>query len=76
VLENLIATGKIRHGGNKVLHWMIGNAAVREDSNNNIKPLKPKPGSPERIDGVISLVMALGVHLNKPADLNPDIFFL
>ena len=55
---------------------MIGNAAVREDSNNNIKPLKPKPGSPERIDGVISLVMALGVHINKPPELNPDIFFL
>lgn len=76
VLENLIASGKIRHNGNKVLSWMIGNVAVREDASSNIKPIKPKPGSPERIDGVISLVMALGVYINKPADLNPDIFFL
>ena len=76
LLENLIASGKIRHGGNKILSWMIGNAAVRVDSSGNIKPIKPSPGSPERIDGVISLVMALGVHSNQKTEPAPDIFFL
>jgi phage terminase large subunit-like protein len=65
MLENLIATGRLRHDGNLVLSWMAGNVSVKIDSNDNIKPIKPKPGSPQRIDGIVSLVMSLGAFTSS-----------
>jgi phage terminase large subunit-like protein len=65
LLENLVVSGKIRHGGNKVLTWMAGNASVKVDANGNFRPVKPKQGSAERIDGIISLIMALGIYSAK-----------
>tara|TARA_B100001741_G_C16542593_1_gene595090 strand:- start:442 stop:2028 length:1587 start_codon:yes stop_codon:yes gene_type:complete len=65
LLENLIASGKLRHGNNKILNWMVGNCSVKVDASGNMKPIKPKAGSPERIDGVVSLVMALGAHSSE-----------
>ena len=73
LLENLIVSGKIRHGGNLVLSWMAGNASVKVDASGNIRPVKPKPGSPERIDGIVALVMALGVQSSqKPPEEVPE----
>lgn len=73
LLENLCASGKLRHGDNKVLNWMISNASVKIDAGGNIKPVKPKSGSPERIDGVVSLVMALGIHSSqRPQEEKPQ----
>jgi len=65
LLENLVVSGKIRHAGNKVLTWMAGNASVKVDANGNFRPVKPKQGSAERIDGIISLIMALGIYSAK-----------
>jgi phage terminase large subunit-like protein len=62
LLENLVISRKIRHSGNPVLSWMAGNVSVSTNSNGDIKPTKPKPNSAERIDGIVSLVMALGVQ--------------
>jgi len=55
-------SGRIRHGGNPILSWMAGNASVKVDASGNIKPIKPPHGSADRIDGVVALVMALGIH--------------
>jgi phage terminase large subunit-like protein len=74
-LESLTIDGKLRHAGHPVLNWQAGNVAVQMDPAANIKPSKAK--STERIDGIVSLVMALGVHMGesmKPADL-PEISF-
>ena len=74
-LESLTIDGKLRHAGHPVLNWQAGNVAVQMDPAGNIKPSKAK--STERIDGIVSLVMALGVHMGesmKPADL-PEISF-
>lgn len=57
-LEELILGRKIRHGGNPVLRWMIGNCCVEIDPAGNIKP--SKKASTEKIDLVVSLCMALG----------------
>jgi phage terminase large subunit-like protein len=59
-LENYIMSEKIRHANHPVLSWMAGNVAVQTDHQGNIKPSKAK--STERIDGIVSLVMALGLH--------------
>jgi phage terminase large subunit-like protein len=77
-LEALIASGKVRHDGNSVLAWMAGNASVKVDAAGNIKPVKPKHGSAERIDGIVALVMALGINATyKPqAQQTPSILIL
>ena len=56
-LENLILAGKISHGGHPVLAWMASNVVVSEDPAGNIKPDKKR--SSEKIDGIVSLIMAL-----------------
>ncbi len=56
-LEELILGGRIAHGGNPVLRWMAGNVSIEKDAADNWKPSKKR--SPERIDGIIALVMAL-----------------
>ncbi len=57
-LEELIVSGKIHHDGNPVMSWMIGNVAAKVDVSGNIRPDKEK--SADKIDGVVSLIMALG----------------
>ena len=56
-LMKLILEGKIAHGGQPVLRWMMDNIYVRTDPAGNIKPDKEK--STERIDGAVALIMAL-----------------
>jgi phage terminase large subunit-like protein len=74
-IEGMFVDGKLRLAGNKVLNWQLGNAAVQTDPAGNVKVSKQK--STERIDGVVALIMAAGVHMGesmKPADL-PEISF-
>lgn len=63
VLESLVVGAKLLHGGHPVLAWQAGNVAVQHDHNGNIKPSKAK--SNERIDGIVALVMAIGVHASQ-----------
>ena len=59
-LENWVVSGKVLHGGHPVLTWQAGNVAIQSDSAaGNIKPSKAR--STERIDGIVSLVMAIGL---------------
>jgi phage terminase large subunit-like protein len=48
----------LRHGGNPVLRWMVGNVATTQDPAGNIKPDRQK--STEKIDGIVATVMAIG----------------
>lgn len=76
-LENLIASAKLRHGGNPVLSWMAGNVSVKMDAAGNIKPIKPQYGSSDRIDGIVALVMAIGLHAaKKPTEGTPEILII
>jgi phage terminase large subunit-like protein len=54
----LIAAGKVRHGGNPVLRWMAGNAATEQDAAGSLK--WSKKSSSDKIDGVVAVTMALG----------------
>lgn len=62
-VERLMSEGKIQHGCDPVLRWMFGNVVLRTDPSGNIKPDKEKSG--DKIDGVISLIMALGQELTE-----------
>lgn len=57
LLEALILSGRLRHGGNPVLTWMARNVAVATGPNGSIRPVKDK--STGRIDGIVALVMAI-----------------
>jgi phage terminase large subunit-like protein len=58
-LENLVLSERIRCQS-PVMDWMAGNVAVQTDHMGNLKPSKAK--STERIDGIVALVMGLGIH--------------
>ena len=53
----LMMEGRIQHGANPVLRWMASNVIVDQDAAGNIKPTKAK--SIEKIDGIVSSIMAL-----------------
>lgn len=66
-LMKLTLEGRIAHGGNEPLRWMMDNIYVRTDPAGNIKPDKEK--STERIDGAVATIMALDRALrNNNAD--------
>ncbi len=76
-LEADLLQEQLRHGGHPVLAWQAGNVAIQQDHNGNIKPSKAK--SNERIDGIVALVMALGVHASqevKGPAMEPSILIL
>jgi hypothetical protein len=61
--EARVVARKIRHGGNPVLAWNVGNAVIRKDPAGNIKPDKEK--AKDKIDGVIAAIMAIGRAVMK-----------
>jgi phage terminase large subunit-like protein len=44
---------------NPVMKWMIGNAAIKPDSNGNYKPMKDFKSHNKKIDGVITSIISL-----------------
>lgn len=65
LLEGMVIDGTLRHGGHPVLRWMAGNVAIETDAAGNIKP--SKKASTEKIDGIVALVMGLGVWATSNA---------
>ena len=60
LLEGLILDKQLEHDNNPVQNWCASNVALEgPDAAGNIKP--SKKASTERIDGIVALIMALGV---------------
>ena len=57
-LEKLVLSEQISFAGNPVMAWMNGNVDLRIDPAGNIKIDKSR--SIEKVDGMVSLAMALG----------------
>ena len=70
-LEKLILAERIIHNQNPVLRWMASNTVVEQDAASNIKPNKKK--SPEKIDGIVMTIMALGLAITTPPD-EPSVY--
>ena len=60
-LEELILKGTITHDDNPVMNWCISNVTIKTDAAENIKPIKDS--KTKRIDGVVAMVMALGLAI-------------
>ncbi|WP_298491556.1 terminase TerL endonuclease subunit [uncultured Maritimibacter sp.] len=58
LFEERTAENRIRHGGNPVLAWQVGNVHRDEDASENVKPNKKK--STGRIDAAVAAIMAVG----------------
>jgi phage terminase large subunit-like protein len=56
--ERVVYGGMFRHGDNPVARWMASNAVWKMDPAGNRKP--DKAASQEKIDGVVTAIMALG----------------
>lgn len=50
--------GRLRHDGNPVMTWMVGNAFVDRRIDGSILPKKETTSSPNKIDGVDSMINA------------------
>lgn len=59
LLEETLAEGSMSHGGAELLRWQANNVAVKTDDNGNARPTRK--GSADKIDGIISLLMAMGL---------------
>ena len=70
-LERLINRGELRHDGNPVMRWNVGNCCLELDAAGNMKPSKRR--SSDKIDGVVSLLMALGRAMVAEA-LRPSVY--
>lgn len=64
--EALVLSERIEHFGNPVLRWMLSSTLVKTDPAGNIKPDKEK--STQKIDGIVSSIMALGEWMTAQAD--------
>ncbi|MBQ9200733.1 MAG: terminase large subunit [Lachnospiraceae bacterium] len=50
---------------NPITRWMFANCELREDYNNNVKPIKLNKNSENKIDGVAAMCDALGHYLTE-----------
>lgn len=65
-IEKLILQKKLNHGSNPVMRWMCSNVSIEKDAAGNMKINKKK--SSEKVDGMVSLVMAYGEYLTALAE--------
>jgi phage terminase large subunit-like protein len=68
--ERLILAHELRHGLHPILTWNVVNAVVVTDPAGNRKVAKDK--STGRIDGLVALIMAIGLHAREPAPIQYD----
>lgn len=71
-LMKLVLEGKIAHGGNPVLRWMMDNIYIRQDPAGNIKADKAK--STEKIDGAIAAIMGLDRAIRCGNDTSESVY--
>jgi phage terminase large subunit-like protein len=65
LLETAVLNGELRHGNNPILTWCASNAVVETDPAGSRKISKSR--SREKVDGLIALCMAMGLHAKEPA---------
>lgn len=68
-LEALVQDKRVNHDGNPVLRWMMGNVVAKLDAKDNIFPRKERYEN--KIDGVVALIMALGIATSGEGEVNP-----
>jgi phage terminase large subunit-like protein len=65
-----VRAGRLRHDGNPVLAWCVGNVVSQEDRRGNLFPTKQRDA---KIDAAVALLMAIGRAQASEADGAKDI---
>lgn len=75
-LEGLVYSNKFKHDGNPVMTWMVSNTMAKKSQFSGlIHPIKER--NENKIDGVISLLMALGRSMTmEELEPNPELIIL
>ena len=74
-LERMVKNKQLRHANNPVTRWMMSNVLLRTDPAGNVKIDKAKSG--DKVDGPVSVVMALGTAMQSAAkEQNTDFWFV
>ena len=63
--EQLILKKAIKHDGNPFVGWQLGNCEVYTDVNGNVKVRKNEADPSAKVDGIISMIMAIHCHLDN-----------
>jgi len=63
--ETELLEAQLQHGGNPVMRWQASNCVVQKDEAGNRKPDKRR--SNDKIDGIVTLVMAIGLAARAKA---------
>jgi phage terminase large subunit-like protein len=77
-LEARIKARQLRHTGSSFLTWQISNCCVERRRDGSLLPTKDAPMSPNKIDAVDAILLALSALLAMPTTLayEPNLFFL
>jgi phage terminase large subunit-like protein len=77
-LETRVKHGRFRHDGNSCLTWCASNAVVTRGVDGSLLPKKENANSPNKVDGIDALLLALGELLAHPEPVayEPRIYFL
>jgi phage terminase large subunit-like protein len=59
-------SGRLRHDGNPVLAWCVGNVVGKADRRANLYPTKQRPE--QKIDAAVALMMAVGRAMSDGGD--------
>ena len=70
--ETLLRSQRINHGNNPVLAWNMSCTTLKQDENENIRPVKPDRKTGKRIDGIVATIMALGLSMEGVEDTADD----
>jgi phage terminase large subunit-like protein len=73
-LERKVKNKELTHDGNPVTRWMMGNIYLKTDPAGNVKIDKAKSG--DKVDGAVSMVMALGGYMAGAAESKQDFWFV
>lgn len=63
--QALILSGNIKHNGDPVYTWMLGNVVAKMDAKDNVYPRKERDEN--KIDGPVATIMALGRSMKHEA---------
>lgn len=69
-LDAAMRAGRLRHDGDPVLGWCVGNVVGQEDRRGNLFPTKQRDG---KIDAAVALLMGIGRAQASEADGVEDI---
>lgn len=70
-LFDLVTEARLLHGHHAILTWMASNFVIRHGIKGDIRPDKDR--APEKIDGIVALIMALDRWIKQP-DEPPSVY--